>query len=557
MHTIYYVDGGLSVHQILVIDHQKNKLYGAVNALLQAGYSIHVIDDAADILSMLRQDTEIAVIVCDASLLLSEGLLADLLKENTRPRLVALIHDQNMSGLDAIRAHVDHFVLKPIRKPDFLRAVLEGVISHVQQEAVRTTTTRASEEVKPLAEDFNDMPLLASSDTSSRDEDDTIAASMSTVRSLTIDHDRSEAVFRGQTLPLTPTEFDILRLLVQAAGRVVSFEDIVYALQKVTVPRNEARRMISAHMTHLRTKMRDVGCDDYLVNSRGRGYMIDSDAEGALERNQGQLHLVLDQMPILLWSVDTNLQFTSITGNHILERFGRFYDELIGISLIEFMGSSEIPAVAGHFQALNGTASQYEQVWIQRIYQVYVQPIYKHNQIIGCSGVAFDITERKQAEEQLRTNQYFIERVISTSPNLIYVYDLMRQRNIYTNEIANKIFGYVPYQMQNVNTEFLVHVLHPNDQHVLSNLPGRYSHMSDGDVLESQLRVRHRDGTWHWVSTREVIFKRNADGSPSQILGILEDITERKQVEQVLKENERRYRRSSRDINASQRDERT
>ena len=50
--------------------------------------------------------------------------------------------------------------------------------------------------------------------------------------------------------------------------------------------------------------------------------------------------------------------------------------------------------------------------------------------------------ERVNLFERLRQSQNFIRRVAESSPNLIYVYDLMEARSIYTNRAIADILGY-------------------------------------------------------------------------------------------------------------------
>ena len=47
-------------------------------------------------------------------------------------------------------------------------------------------------------------------------------------------------------------------------------------------------------------------------------------------------------------------------------------------------------------------------------------------------------------------------------------------------------------------------------------------------------RVRHKNGKWVWILTREIVFKRNGEGKPVQVLGSALDITLRKEMEQSL-----------------------
>jgi PAS domain-containing protein len=70
----------------------------------------------------------------------------------------------------------------------------------------------------------------------------------------------------------------------------------------------------------------------------------------------------------------------------------------------------------------------------------------------------------------------------------------------------------------------------------------------EGTVLSHEYRMRHRDGDWRWLLSHEVTFVRNADGQPMQVLGIAQDITERKQLEERLQEaNGRLHEQSIRD----------
>src|SRR5262249_2419630 len=61
----------------------------------------------------------------------------------------------------------------------------------------------------------------------------------------------------------------------------------------------------------------------------------------------------------------------------------------------------------------------------------------------------------------------------------------------------------------------------------------------DGTVLELECRMKHKDGQWRWFICRELIFMRAADGWPQQILGVAQDITERRQGEEMLREQEK------------------
>ena len=72
-------------------------------------------------------------------------------------------------------------------------------------------------------------------------------------------------------IELTPMEFDVLELLMNAAGRVVSRDEIAAALhQRDAAPFDRA---IDVHISHLRKKLAPFG-DQLLRSVRGVGYLL-------------------------------------------------------------------------------------------------------------------------------------------------------------------------------------------------------------------------------------------------------------------------------------------
>lgn len=79
--------------------------------------------------------------------------------------------------------------------------------------------------------------------------------------------------------------------------------------------------------------------------------------------------------------------------------------------------------------------------------------------------------------------------------------------------------------------------LHPEDRErvlaaIQENLTGRT------ETLQQEYRVRHRDGTWRWIQDTGRIVLRDREGRPLRASGVHQDITERKQVELELQEQQ-------------------
>lgn len=151
-------------------------------------------------------------------------------------------------------------------------------------------------------------------------------------------------------------------------------------------------------------------------------------------------------------------------------------------------------------------------------------------------GTAFDITERKKAEEALKASQHFIQRITDSIPNTIYIYDLEEKRNIYANHEIAQILGYSVEEIQKLGAELLPKILHPDDWEKVLTYHQKFSNAVDGEIFELEYRMKDADGKWHWVYSRDTSFSRNADGKVKQILGVATDITARKHAEIQLQE---------------------
>jgi signal transduction histidine kinase len=80
--------------------------------------------------------------------------------------------------------------------------------------------------------------------------------------------------------------------------------------------------------------------------------------------------------------------------------------------------------------------------------------------------------------------------------------------------------------------------LHPDDLARLPEMLARLMSVADGAFAETEARLRAADGSWRWFRSRTSVLSRTADGSPERVLGILEDITERRELErQANQEN--------------------
>ena len=161
----------------------------------------------------------------------------------------------------------------------------------------------------------------------------------------------------------------------------------------------------------------------------------------------------------------------------------------------------------------------------------------------GLTIIYKNITERKKAEEALNQNRIFIESIINASPDIIYIYDIQENRNVYANEGIQKNLGYDDNDIKQFGNQVLPKLMHPEDfNHYINSVYPMYAAAKDKEFIINKFRMKHKNGEWHWLYCKESVFLRNSDKTPIQIFGIATDVTEDQKAKQAIAENEEKYR---------------
>ena len=153
-----------------------------------------------------------------------------------------------------------------------------------------------------------------------------------------------------------------------------------------------------------------------------------------------------------------------------------------------------------------------------------------------------DITSRKRIELSLLERENFWSDVVNALPDTLYVHDIPGKRVMFSNNHLGPQLGYSKEEMRRLGSKLWEKILHPDDEELYGRMRSLQQVVSDGQLLQCQLRWRHRDGSWHWFEIREQALSRDAEGRVSRLIGIAKDVTEQIEASETLRESERRYR---------------
>lgn len=195
----------------------------------------------------------------------------------------------------------------------------------------------------------------------------------------------------------------------------------------------------------------------------------------------------------------------------------RFYKRQLGRQLKNTY--FELPLIDGHGH----------ERWVAQSVQLVIE----NDKVVGFQAIARDVTERRRAEIELKKSRNFVERIAATTPGILYVYDLVERRNIYSNREVVSVLGYKPEDILQLVTQ-KQGFYHPDDQLMIEAHHEALRHAQDGEIRRLEYRARHADGHWVWLSGQETPFERGPDGLVKQIVGISQDFTAGKAAHEKL-----------------------
>lgn len=130
-----------------------------------------------------------------------------------------------------------------------------------------------------------------------------------------------------------------------------------------------------------------------------------------------------------------------------------------------------------------------------------------------------DLSQRKHAEEALRLSNERFSRIAENIQEVLYLYDPVNDRIIYTSPMYQRLFG--------IDHTHFIQSIHPDDRERIVNqmVNGRFQ------PFDAEYRIVRPDGEVRWVWARDFPI-RNEAGEIYLFTGVVNDITERKQTEE-------------------------
>ena len=146
-----------------------------------------------------------------------------------------------------------------------------------------------------------------------------------------------------------------------------------------------------------------------------------------------------------------------------------------------------------------------------------------------------DNTARKQVEEELRRSTELISGILKASPVGVYQLDPLG-KFIFTNDMFSTITG---YRFEQLSGKYWADILQPADREPLLQKLG--TAIREKRMVCAETRYIHPDGSEYWLFGQTVPLIDHNNQLTGWV-GTIADVTERKTIEDALKESEEKYR---------------
>jgi len=259
-----------------------------------------------------------------------------------------------------------------------------------------------------------------------------------------------------------------------------------------------------------------------------------------IEVAKDQLKNLLDTIPDLVWLKDVNGIY--LCCNPQLERyFGAPEAKIIGHTDYDFLDRAQ----ADRFQdndrkAMEADKPRANEEWLtfardgyRGLFETIKAPMRgSDGKLIGVLGIARDVTSRYRVEKLAKVTKTRLSIALQATQIAIWDWDIKHDSWYASREYYTGL-GYPP-EFKRGDTELWLERIHPDDR-PLVRATIEASLTGVPQLYEYEVRARHADGTYRWMSVRGKTVERDRQGLATRMVGVRMDITDKRNAEERIK----------------------
>ena len=232
---------------ILICDDEKD-IVSAIRIYLEtAGYKTVCCYKGREALETLHSDHEIHLVILDIMMPVMDGYtcMKEIRKSSNVPVILLTAKSEDTDKIEGLTLGADDYVTKPFNPMERLARVRSSLRRYTSLGGVSGKKEKKTERTL-------------------------------TCGSISLHDDSKEVLVDGEPVALTPTEYNILKFLMENQGHVYSPREIYREVWHDAA--FEAENTVAVHVRHLREKIEINPSDPrYLKVVWGRGYKLEKD----------------------------------------------------------------------------------------------------------------------------------------------------------------------------------------------------------------------------------------------------------------------------------------
>jgi len=259
-----------------------------------------------------------------------------------------------------------------------------------------------------------------------------------------------------------------------------------------------------------------------------------------IEVAKDQLKSLLDTIPDLVWLKDVQGHY--LCCNAQLERFFDAPEaDIIGHTDYDFVDPAQADRFREHDRkAMEANEPRANEEWLtfardgyRGLFETIKAPMRgSDGKLIGVLGIARDVTSRYRVEKLAKVTKTRLSIALQATQIAIWDWDIKRDSWYASREYYTGL-GYPP-EFKRGDTELWLERIHPEDR-ALVRATIDASLTGVPQLYEYEVRARHADGTYRWMSVRGKTVERDRQGLATRMVGVRMDITDKRNAEERIK----------------------
>jgi PAS domain S-box-containing protein len=279
------------------------------------------------------------------------------------------------------------------------------------------------------------------------------------------------------------------------------------------------------------------------------GYII-AIARDVSQRKEAELQLEQSQhlTANVLESMNDGFSMLDLEGNHLVVNFA--FCEMLGFEEHELIGTGvphkywpeehldEINAAFG--QVMSGEKVDFQLKFKRKngeIFPVIVSPSRicdDKGNVLSYIATVKDISDLHMAETKATLTEQRLRVILESTKVGIWDYNINEEKTLRTIE-HDRCFGFDEYH-PNWNYDTFINCIHPDDREIVHQ--AYQESLKEHKFYSVDYRVVWDDGSIHWLnSAGKHVF--NSEGEPDRFIGIVQDISDRKEKELLIQQSVR------------------